>query len=99
MPWPAPRRLRQRDRCSGHEFHHSSLENLPAGAAFAYRVQRGHGIDGKHDGVVVHNLLASYAHLRSAAGPTWAERFVAFVRERRQRRARPAALDALALSI
>jgi cobyrinic acid a,c-diamide synthase len=100
MPWP--------DRCAasapagpvnGHEFHHSSLENLPAGTAFAYRVQRGHGIDGKHDGLLVHNLLASYAHLRSAAGADWAERFAAFVRETRQRRAQPAALDALALSV
>jgi cobyrinic acid a,c-diamide synthase len=56
----------------GHEFHHSSLENLDPEVAFAYRVQRGHGVDGVHDGVLVHNLLASYAHLRSAAGASWA---------------------------
>ena len=31
----------------GHEFHHSSLENLDPTLAFAYRVERGHGIDGK----------------------------------------------------
>jgi cobyrinic acid a,c-diamide synthase len=52
----------------GHEFHHSSLENLDPGTVFAYRVQRGHGLDGAHDGVCVHNLLASYAHLRTNAG-------------------------------
>ncbi len=63
----------------GHEFHHSSLENLDPGVEFAYRVQRGHGVNGAHDGVLVHNLLASYAHLRSAAGSLWAPRFVAFV--------------------
>ncbi|MDH4288708.1 MAG: hydrogenobyrinic acid a,c-diamide synthase (glutamine-hydrolyzing), partial [Aquincola sp.] len=64
----------------GHEFHHSSLENLDPGVAFAYRVQRGHGIDGRHDGLVVHKLLASYAHLRHGAGSDWVPRFVEFVR-------------------
>ncbi|MBL0087363.1 MAG: cobyrinate a,c-diamide synthase [Ideonella sp.] len=70
----------------GHEFHHSSLENLDPGVAFAYRVRRGHGVDGQHDGVLVHNALASYAHLRSAAGSQWASRFVEFVRAQRARR-------------
>ncbi len=64
----------------GHEFHHSSLENLPPDVSFAYEVQRGHGIDGRHDGVLVDNLLASYAHLRHCAGNPWPQRFVAFVR-------------------
>jgi cobyrinic acid a,c-diamide synthase len=68
----------------GHEFHHSSLENLDSTVPFAYRVQRGHGVDGAHDGVVVHNLLASYSHLRSAAGTHWASRFVDFVRRERE---------------
>jgi cobyrinic acid a,c-diamide synthase len=80
MPWPGAgdgRVLR------GHEFHHSSLENLDAGVGFAYRVRRGHGIDGARDGVVIHNLLASYAHLRSGAAASWAPRFVEFVRGRR----------------
>ena len=84
MPWgpwvdDAPATVR------GHEFHHSSLENLDPGVTFAYRVQRGHGIDGRHDGVLVHRLLASYAHLRSGAGSHWAPRFVAYVREQRGR--------------
>jgi cobyrinic acid a,c-diamide synthase len=78
----------------GHEFHHSSLENIDTAVTFAYRVQRGHGIDGVHDGVLVHNLLASYSHLRSAAGSTWATRFVDFVR--RQREQRPGTAPALA---
>jgi cobyrinic acid a,c-diamide synthase len=56
------------------------------GVRFAYRVQRGHGVDGAHDGVLVHNLLASYAHLRSAAGTGWAPRFVDQVRRLRGRR-------------
>lgn len=70
----------------GHEFHHSSLESLDPGVAFAYQVQRGHGIDGRHDGLLVHQVLASYAHLRTGAGSQWAPRFVAHVRSQRARR-------------
>jgi len=80
----------------GHEFHHSSLENLDPGVAFAYRVQRGHGVDGQHDGVLVHNLLASYAHLRTDAGSRWAPRFMAFVRSRRDRHQATVPCDTLA---
>jgi cobyrinic acid a,c-diamide synthase len=78
LPWGEPGALRR-----GHEFHHSSLQNLEAGVRFAYLVQRGHGVDGAHDGVLVHNLLASYAHLRSTAGTGWAPRFVDQVRRLR----------------
>jgi cobyrinic acid a,c-diamide synthase len=83
----------------GHEFHHSSLENLDPGVAFAYRVQRGHGVDGVHDGVLVHNLLASYAHLRSAAGTQWAPRFVTFVRQQRVHRHRAGARVAAPVTV
>jgi cobyrinic acid a,c-diamide synthase len=65
----------------GHEFHYSSLDNLGEGMAFAYQVERGHGIDGSRDGIVYKNLLASYGHLRSLAEFNWAARFVAFVRD------------------
>ena len=64
----------------GHEFHHSSLENLDPSVSFAYRVQRGHGIDGLQDGVMVHNVLASYLHLRHTGGNDWPKRFVAHLR-------------------
>jgi cobyrinic acid a,c-diamide synthase len=63
-----------------HEFHYSSVENLAPGVEFAYEVERGHGIDGRHDGIVHKNLLASFAHLRDVAGNPWARRFVDFVR-------------------
>ena len=95
MPWPggAPGLP-----VPGHEFHHSRLEGLAPGQEFAWEVQRGFGIDGRHDGLRVHNLLASYTHLRSAAGSGWAPRFVAFVRACRARRATraPQASPALA---
>jgi cobyrinic acid a,c-diamide synthase len=81
MPWPdAAVAQASTPTVHGHEFHHSTLENLDPTLPFAWRVLRGHGIDGEHDGLLVHNLLASYAHLRSAAGTPWAQRFVAFVR-------------------
>jgi cobyrinic acid a,c-diamide synthase len=78
-PWPGqhgpqPQALR------GHEFHYSSLDNLPADTRFAWRVTRGHGVDGQHDGIVHRNVLASYAHLRSLGADGWAPQFVDFVR-------------------
>jgi cobyrinic acid a,c-diamide synthase len=85
MPWPATAGDRGGDMLRGHEFHHSSLENLEPGQRFAYRVRRGHGIDGSHDGLVLHNLVASYSHLRGGAGSSWPERFVAFARRWRER--------------
>jgi cobyrinic acid a,c-diamide synthase len=66
-----------------HEFHYSHLENIPAGLTYAYEVERGAGIDGRHDGIVYKNLLANYAHLRHLAGSPWAGAFVDFVRRNR----------------
>lgn len=62
-----------------HEFHYSSIENLPEGLTYAYEVMRGHGIDGKRDGLVYRNLLASYTHLRSTRRFSWVKRFLALV--------------------
>jgi cobyrinic acid a,c-diamide synthase len=78
-PWPA-RAAGAPALIRAHEFHYSSVENLAPGLAFAYDVERGYGIDGRHDGIVVKNLLASYAHLRDVAGHRWAARFVEFAR-------------------
>jgi cobyrinic acid a,c-diamide synthase len=63
-----------------HEFHYSSLENLAPDVRCAYSVKRGHGIDGQRDGLVIGNVLASYAHLRNTGDNGWAARFVEFVR-------------------
>ncbi len=68
------------DDIPAHEFHYSSLENFDGAPTYAYRVLRGHGIDGQHDGLVIHNLLACYAHLRDVQANPWAGRFVRFVR-------------------
>lgn len=86
FPWPSATAGASLVRA--HEFHHSSLENLPANLRCAYTVKRGHGIDGSRDGIVIHNVLASYAHLRSAGGNAWAARFVDFVRHADYHRSR-----------
>ncbi len=78
-PW-APPRSAMRQPVRGHEFHHAALVNGPADTSYAYRVARGFGIDGQHDGIVIGNLMASFCHLRDTGQDRWAERFVSFVR-------------------
>jgi cobyrinic acid a,c-diamide synthase len=77
-PWP--RQDSPATQIRAHEFHYSSLENLPPDLHFAYRVERGHGITGQRDGLILNNLLASYTHLRTIGSCNWASRFVAFIR-------------------
>jgi cobyrinic acid a,c-diamide synthase len=87
-PWPlVDAGGRPRD-VPAHEFHYSSLENLPSGINFAYEVLRGHGIDGHNDGVIINNLLASYSHLRDADENRWGQRFADFVRRCKSERRR-----------
>jgi cobyrinic acid a,c-diamide synthase len=83
-PWQHVGPGAERPELRAHEFHYSSIENLPADTSFAYAVQRGHGVDGKHDGIIYKNLLASYTHLRATAGCDWPARFVQFVRSMRR---------------
>ncbi len=102
-PWPRPRsnplpnplpqagegaNVRNSSLIRAHEFHYSSLENLPPDSRFAYHVERGYGIDGKRDGLILHNLLASYTHLRTIGSCYWATRFVAFARRRKEQQGR-----------
>ena len=47
---------------------------------YAYRVVRGDGIDGCHDGIVSANLLAGFSHLRNTRANPWVKRFEKFVR-------------------
>ena len=78
MPWPGGD---SSHTINAHEFHYSRLENLTATGKFAYRMQRGTGIDGQHDGWICRNLLASYTHIRDTSQFHWAQRFVAFIRQ------------------
>lgn len=81
--WPEERGNGLPLEIRAHEFHYSSVENLPKDARFAYEVLRGHGIDGKHDGIVYKNVLASYSHLRDVSMHRWTTRFVQFAAEHR----------------
>lgn len=81
-PWPLQAsRSDAPGRFPAHEFHYASLENLPRDVTYAWRVVRGHGMDGRHDGIVQGNLLAGFSHRRDVEGDRWAARFACFVRD------------------
>ncbi len=67
------------DKIYAHEFHYSKLENIDPKVRYAYKVLRGVGVDNGYDGVLVHNLLATYTHLRSVGENHWVKQFVDFV--------------------
>ncbi|WP_028307536.1 cobyrinate a,c-diamide synthase [Desulfitibacter alkalitolerans] len=65
----------------GHEFHNSRILNLDSSAAsFAFRVERGSGIDGLADGITYKNVLATYNHIHSLSSPQWAQGFLELVK-------------------
>ena len=86
-PWPV-QSMPTTKSIAAHEFHYSSLENLATDTQFAYDVTRGSGVDGKHDGIVYKNLLASYSHLRHNQQNPWASQFIQFIRQCKQTRTR-----------
>jgi len=75
FPWPG-----SGGTVSAHEFHYAGVANVDPGCRFAYAVERGHGFDGVRDGIVVHNTLAAFTHLRGVGGNAWPKRFAAFIR-------------------
>lgn len=78
-PWPESESGR---RLQVHEFHYSSLENLPDDLQYAYTIERGAGIAEGRDGFIHKNLLANYVHMRDVEGNHWTRRFIDFVRSR-----------------
>jgi cobyrinic acid a,c-diamide synthase len=59
---------------TGHEFHYSTLRGLDnPGVTCAFRILRGHGIDGTRDGLCNYNALGTYLHLHALGEPRWAE--------------------------
>jgi len=67
----------QGETLKGHEFHYSkavltSEENV----TFAFKVNRGCGVDGERDGICRNNLLATYTHVHAAGNPLWALGFI-----------------------
>jgi cobyrinic acid a,c-diamide synthase len=80
-------RWQETDSIPAHEFHYSSLENLPADSKYAYEVIRGQGIDGRHDGYQQFNLLAGYVHRRGSGQQGWITPFLKQVRAHKARAA------------
>ena len=78
--WPKPKNNDQNAEIKAHEFHYASLEGLPDDTRFAYKVLRGTGIDGRHDGILLGNMQAGFCHHRTTKQNGWASRFVDFVR-------------------
>jgi cobyrinic acid a,c-diamide synthase len=68
----------------GHEFHYSRPVNDDIPLPMAYRLIRGHGIDGKEDGAVYKNVLATYTHLHALGTPEWAGSLVKKAQEYRK---------------
>lgn len=67
-------------KTAAHEFHYARLEALEGTPRYGRDIVRGHGVDGAHDGLVIHNTLAGFCHLRSTCADNWVARFVAYVR-------------------
>jgi cobyrinic acid a,c-diamide synthase len=62
----------------GHEFHHSQIINYNAQEIQSiYQVERGYGLNGKIDGIIQGNVIASYTHIYAGAHPEWAVNFTA----------------------
>ncbi|HET8538542.1 MAG TPA: cobyrinate a,c-diamide synthase [Anaeromyxobacter sp.] len=76
-------------RLLGHEFHHSRVAWC-AGADTTLAVERGTGLGGGRDGLVVGGVVATYMHLHALSTPGWAESVVRagrrFARRGRSRR-------------
>jgi cobyrinic acid a,c-diamide synthase len=66
---------------NAHEFHYSSISSPDTGFEYshAFKVLRGHGIDGEHDGIVYKNVLACYIHQQHNRQNPWVQRFIDFV--------------------
>ncbi len=62
---------------TGHEFHYSYIGGLDESkVGTAFRVLRGHGINGSRDGICRWNVLATYLHIHALGERIWAESLV-----------------------
>jgi cobyrinic acid a,c-diamide synthase len=55
----------------GHEFHYSRVTGYDGEIKMAFSMKRGRGIDGRSDGMVYKNVLATYTHLHALGSPEW----------------------------
>jgi len=67
--------LKEKQRLRGHEFHYSTLLDI-GDIDYAYSLTGGKGKDGRLEGIVINNLLATYVHVHFGSNPLIAERFL-----------------------
>ncbi len=79
-PWSTQDQDVSADAFPAHEFHFAKIDNLAADTRYAFDVVRGHGVDGKSDGIIVGNLLAGFCHMRHSSTNPWADKFLDYVR-------------------
>jgi len=61
----------------GHEFRYARMvKGDPSKLPMAFAVERGRGFDGRGDGLLYKNVLASFTHFHAAATPQWAEALI-----------------------
>ena len=61
----------------GHEFHYTYMQSSTSSELrFAFKVLRGHGFDGQHDGLCQGNVLACYTHVHALGTEIWARSLV-----------------------
>ena len=69
----------------GHEFHYSRIQPVPGDQEnLVFKVNRGAGLGSQREGLVYHNVLATYTHLHALGSPLWAPALVRRARECRQ---------------
>jgi cobyrinic acid a,c-diamide synthase len=79
----------------GHEFHYSRAVGSDSGQVdTAFKVLRGHGLDGKRDGFCKKNLLATYTHLHAGGNSLWGRGLFRAALSRARRKARDFSYDA-----
>ena len=61
--------------------HHSKINITQSKSRFAFHINRGYGINKRHDGIIIKNLVASYSHLRDSSKSRWIKPFLKFVRD------------------
>lgn len=63
-----------------HEFHYASLINIDPDTKYGYKITRGVGIQNHSDGIIMYNLLASFAHFRHTKNNPWVKNFIEFIK-------------------
>ena len=64
-----------------HEFHYSSVISRKKRYKYAFNIKRGYGINGKKDGLIYKNTIASFSHLRSCNSFDWIKYFIKHIEE------------------